>query len=207
MISAGSPGSNCCSEKMSTDTKNKVGISCSRRLPRRFNMADAVSPTGQPYSLERKPHHADKAVRHLRVAVKFCRVRDENTTVIEVDLGNIRENGLRQFFVNRLARGDFRRDARLVEQFVDIGVAIAHRVLRRVALEEDVRIAVGISAPAPCQQVGLIVALLGLLERGGKFRNTDLQVDPDFARHGLDDFGTAWVSAPFGTMKSISNGA
>ena len=46
MISAGSPGSNCCSEKMSTDTKNRVGISCSRRLPRRFNMADAVSPTG-----------------------------------------------------------------------------------------------------------------------------------------------------------------
>ena len=32
MTSAGSPGSNCCSEKISTDTKNSVGMSCSSRL-------------------------------------------------------------------------------------------------------------------------------------------------------------------------------
>ena len=34
MASAGSPGSSCCSPKMIIDTKNSVGISCSRRLPR-----------------------------------------------------------------------------------------------------------------------------------------------------------------------------
>src|SRR5262245_14403045 len=105
MIRAGSPGSSCCSEKMITDTKNKGGISCSRRLPRRFNMANAVSPTGQPCSLERKPDNAHEAVRHLLVAVKFRRVRDENPTVIEIDLGNVLKNGLCQLFIDRLARG------------------------------------------------------------------------------------------------------
>src|SRR5258708_311219 len=35
---AGSPGNKCCSEKIRIETKNSVGISCSRRLPRKFSM-------------------------------------------------------------------------------------------------------------------------------------------------------------------------
>src|SRR6266404_7858119 len=41
ITSAGSPGSNCCSEKIRIDTKNSVGISCRIRLPRKFSMAHA----------------------------------------------------------------------------------------------------------------------------------------------------------------------
>jgi hypothetical protein len=46
ITSAGSPGSNCCSEKISIDTKNSVGISCRRRLARKFSMGHAFSRRG-----------------------------------------------------------------------------------------------------------------------------------------------------------------
>src|SRR6266849_7739494 len=43
ITSAGSPGSNCCSEKIRIDTKNSVGISCRIRLPRKFSIGQFVS--------------------------------------------------------------------------------------------------------------------------------------------------------------------
>src|SRR5947199_9774123 len=42
ITSAGSPGSNCCSEKIRIDTKNSVGISCTRRRARKVSMAEAL---------------------------------------------------------------------------------------------------------------------------------------------------------------------
>src|SRR4051794_4896439 len=38
ITSAGSPGNSCCSEKISTDTKNSVGINCIRRRARKLSM-------------------------------------------------------------------------------------------------------------------------------------------------------------------------
>ena len=114
---------------------------------------------------------------------------DKNAAVIEIDLGDVLKDGLCKLFVDHLARGEIGRDACLVEQLVDFGLAIAHRVLRCVAFEEDVGIAVRIGASAPRQEIGLIVALLGLLERGGKFRDADLHIDFDFAGHRLNHFG------------------
>src|SRR5881392_3039310 len=40
ITSAGSPGSNCCSEKIRIDTKNRVGISWIRRRARNLSMFD-----------------------------------------------------------------------------------------------------------------------------------------------------------------------
>src|SRR5713226_5490261 len=41
---AGSPGRSCCSEKMMTDTKNSVGMSCSSRLPRNVSTTASLVP-------------------------------------------------------------------------------------------------------------------------------------------------------------------
>src|SRR6476661_8700148 len=43
ITSAGSPGSNCCSENIRIDTKNSVGISCRIRLLRKFSIGHAKS--------------------------------------------------------------------------------------------------------------------------------------------------------------------
>src|SRR5258708_18223292 len=51
---AGSPGSRCCSPKMSTDTKNSVGMIAARRFSRK-------SSTGAPASVQLQvlqPNHA-----------------------------------------------------------------------------------------------------------------------------------------------------
>jgi hypothetical protein len=43
MTNAGSPGRRCCSEKIITDTKNKVGMSCNSRLPMNVSIARALA--------------------------------------------------------------------------------------------------------------------------------------------------------------------
>src|SRR3954453_17219512 len=45
ITNAGSPGSNCCSEKIRIDTKNSVGISCTRRRARKVSIAEALPRT------------------------------------------------------------------------------------------------------------------------------------------------------------------
>ena len=51
---------------------------------------------------------------------------------------------------------------------------------------EDVGIAVGIDPPAPGQQVGLVFAGFGLLQRSRKFRDPDLHIEAGFGCHRLD---------------------
>src|SRR6202035_2744407 len=101
MISAGSPGNRCCSEKIRIDTKNNVGISCSRRLPRKFSMGvfRARSP-----SLQLQPDHAHQPVRHLLVAFQLGRVCDQEFAMIEIDDRLVVEHDFREVFVDRLAR-------------------------------------------------------------------------------------------------------
>src|SRR6476620_11721522 len=102
MTSAGSPGSNCCSEKISTETKNSVGISWTTRRARKFSMALSVS-RARPSSLQLQPDHAHKSVRHLPVAIEFGGMRDQDAAVIDVEERLVFHFRLGQFFIDRLA--------------------------------------------------------------------------------------------------------
>src|SRR3954466_10767113 len=110
MTSAGSPGNRCCNEKISTDTKNSVGTSCTRRRARKLSMVHSAprrhceeaqptkqsSPSLRPLdcfaslavrvmaSLKLQPDHADEPVGHLLVAVELGGVRDQDLGVIEI---------------------------------------------------------------------------------------------------------------------------
>src|SRR5262249_46614234 len=81
--------------------------------------------------------HAHQSVRHLLVAIEPLCVSDKDAAVIEINLGNVLENNLCKLFVDRLTRGEICRHARLIEQLVDLGIAIAHRILWGVTFEED----------------------------------------------------------------------
>src|SRR3981189_2724372 len=102
MTSAGSPGNKCCSEKISTDTKNNVGMICRIRLPRKFSMARFVF-RGRPLSLQLKSDHAYQPVRHLDIALKLFGVGDQNLAVEDVEQRFVVENDLGQLFVDRLS--------------------------------------------------------------------------------------------------------
>src|SRR3954464_2694395 len=102
MTSAGSPGSNCCSEKISTDTKNSVGMSWRMRRARKFSMVSSVS-RAQPRSLQFQPDHAHQPVGHLLVAFKLGGVGDQDAAVIDVEQSLFVQLGLRQFLIDRLA--------------------------------------------------------------------------------------------------------
>src|SRR5262245_49733711 len=144
MTSAGSPGRSCCSEKMSTDTKNNVGMSCNSRLPRNVSMAFAAWNLFQLQS-----DHAHETVSHLPITLKLRRVSDQHARVIEVENRRIFLNNLGHLFIDRLALRHVGGNARLVEQIVDFRVAIAGIIQGRLALVEGINVAVGISAAAP----------------------------------------------------------
>src|SRR6266540_1714358 len=70
MISAGSPGRSCCSEKISTDTKKSVGINCSRRLARKVSIASSPLPLvgrGRGWGWLRREHQLPPPRRASRV--------------------------------------------------------------------------------------------------------------------------------------------
>src|SRR3989442_809160 len=100
MTSAGSPGSNCCSEKISTDTKNSVGMSWTTRRARKFSMARSRA---LPCSLQLQPDHAQQSVRHLFVAFELVGVREQESPVIDVEERLLFEHDLGQFLIDRLA--------------------------------------------------------------------------------------------------------
>src|SRR5882757_10718659 len=93
ITSAGSPGNRCCSEKIRIETKNSVGITCSRRRARKFSMVLLVS-RAPPCSFEFQPDHAHQPVGHLPVALELLGVRDQERAVIEVDDGLVVEQDL-----------------------------------------------------------------------------------------------------------------
>src|SRR5690242_6720746 len=102
MTRAGSPGRSCCSEKISTDTKNSVGISWTMRRARKFSIARLVLRR-ETRSLQLQPDHAHQAIRHLLVAFELGGVRDQEPAVIEIDDGQVVERDLGQLLVDRLA--------------------------------------------------------------------------------------------------------
>src|SRR5713101_5174017 len=95
MISAGSPGSKCCSEKIRIDTKNSVGISCRMRLARKFSINQPAPGRSAPHkdagrgirdkrtwpspsSLELQPDHTHQPVRYLLVTFELGSVCDQD---------------------------------------------------------------------------------------------------------------------------------
>ena len=79
------------------------------------------------------------------------------------------------------------------KRLVGFRVGIAAVVLRRLAVQEDVGVAVGIDPAAPADQEGLEFAGLGLLERGRELDDADLQVEARFRRHRLQDLRDSFV--------------
>src|SRR5438445_3625423 len=100
ITSAGSPGSNCCSEKIRTETKNSVGINWTTRRARKFSMARSRV---QQRSLQLQPDHAHQSVRHLLVAFEFGSVRDQDAAVVDVEQRLCLQHDLRQLFIDCLA--------------------------------------------------------------------------------------------------------
>src|SRR4051794_17055479 len=130
ITSAGSPGSNCCSEKISIDTKNSVGTICAMRRARKFSMAWMAS-RAPPRSLELQPDHAHEAVGHLPVALELLRVRDQQRAVVDVDDRQIVEQDSCQLLVDRLALLDIGGRPPFFHELVGLGVRIDSIVLRR----------------------------------------------------------------------------
>src|SRR5690348_5472943 len=129
MISAGSPGSSCCSPKISIDTMISVGMICSSRWTRKEST---------PGLLELEADHAHQTVGHLPVALEPVGVRDQHLRVVEVDdraLGQVLGGDL---LVGLLAVLELRLRARLGVGRVDFLVAIAVGVLRLAADMEGV---------------------------------------------------------------------
>src|SRR5258705_13226350 len=100
MTSAGSPGSNCCSEKIRIETKNSVGINWTTRRARKFSMARSRV---QQRSLQLQPDHAHQPVRHLLVAFELGGVCDQDAAVIDVEERLFLQHDFRQFFLKRLS--------------------------------------------------------------------------------------------------------
>src|SRR3954447_25245338 len=113
MTSAGSPGSNCCSEKIRIETKNSVGINWTTRRARKFSMARSRV---RQRSLQLQPDHAHQPVRHLLVTFELRRMRDQDTAVIDVEQRLLFEHDFRQFFIDRLALRRIGHKTALVER-------------------------------------------------------------------------------------------
>src|SRR5436190_17809069 len=142
MTSAGSPGNSCCSEKISTDTKNSVGISWTMRRARKFSMARSV-PGSRFRSLQLQPDHTHQAVGHLLVAFELGGMRDQDAAMIEVEQGIVLQHALGQLLVDRFALRLVGDEARIGERLVGVGIGPGAVVLRRVLVHEDIGVAVG----------------------------------------------------------------
>src|ERR1700730_12483337 len=169
MMVAGAAGSSGCSEKMITDTKNSVGISCRTRLPRKVSIF-ALPCSGRrsdqrACSLQADPDHPHDAVGNLLVAGQAVGVRDQDAPVIEIDDVVFLEHLARDLLVERLALLEFAGEARLIERRVDVLVAKAADIEGRLAFVKAVNVAVGVDAAGPADLKRLITAGLGLVER------------------------------------------
>src|SRR5215213_5092661 len=100
ITNAGSPGSNCCSEKIRIETKNSVGISWTMRRARKFSM---VRSRAQQRSLQLQPDHPHQPIRHLFVAFELGAVREQESPVVNVEQRLFLQHDFRQLLIDRLA--------------------------------------------------------------------------------------------------------
>src|ERR1051325_4197862 len=150
--SAGSPGRSCCSPKIRIETKNSVGTIRARRCSRYFSIASLRHP--QPL----QPHHS---VGHRAQAGELGAVAPQPMAVEDVTDRAVAVHLLGDLLVELDALRRVEGAARLVDELVDLRVAVARIVERRLAGEVDLQVAVGIGAAAPGEDVGLELALVG----------------------------------------------
>src|SRR5262245_43309834 len=167
MTSAGSPGKRCCSEKIRIDTKNSVGISCAIRRARKLSIS----------SLQLQPDDANQPVRHLPVALEPGGMRNQDLAVIEVENGFVVKLALRQLLVDPLALRAIGCKPRVLERLIGLGIAPNTIILRSTRVQEDIAVAIRIDTPAPGQEVGLVLAGFGLLQRSCKFGDPDFHIE------------------------------
>src|SRR5471030_1918606 len=113
----GSPGSIFCKPKIIIDTRISVGIATSARL------AMIRSMEGLP--LDAHATQTDQPVRIGREALHFLRQRARPRLRVEIDDRIFIGEDLLRGVIDRLAFGYRRFHARIVEQLVDIRIAIA----------------------------------------------------------------------------------
>src|SRR5438874_2470419 len=121
ITSAGSPGSNCWSEKMITDTNSSVGISSRRRRPRNVSTAAVPCPLRKPNarpSFQLQSDHPYQSIRHLRIAFEPGGMSNQRTAMVEVDDGAVAEKDVGDLLVDRLALGRIGYRPRFIEQLV-----------------------------------------------------------------------------------------
>ena len=174
-ILAGSPGSSCCRPKISIDTKTSVGTivasapdeEVEHRSPG-HREAPASAAAGPPRRVtgHLQAGDAQQAVGNVAHAAQLRAVGPEPVAVVEVDDRPLLQDARGDLLVDLLALGRLALRARLLQQRVGLGVAVAGVVERLLAGVEAVEVAVGVGAAAPGEHVGLEVALVGHVERG-----------------------------------------
>src|SRR5262249_8517302 len=139
--------------------------------------------------LEREAHDAHQPVGHLGKAVDAVAERDQDLRMVEVEeaSGGAGQHLGGDLLVHRLSCGGTAGARRLLLEGGDLGIEIAVVVERPLADLGDERVAVGVGAAAPAEQVELVVAFLGLLDRGRELGDADLQLEARLRRHRLHD--------------------
>src|SRR5579883_869359 len=145
--------------------------------------------------LELEVDDAHEAVGIGLEAGELLRIAVNPLAVIEIDDRQIALRDRIDLVIELLARGGIARLARLVQQLVDLGVAVAPVIEVPLAGEEGIEVAVRIDAAAPADLIGFEVALLLAIEGGREFDGLDLDGDAGLLRHRLDDLGHLLVVA------------
>src|ERR1041384_829319 len=126
---AGSPDNNCCSPKISSDTKNNVGTISAIRRSRNV----VINQT----SLQLDPLRADQAVGIGREPGKLRAHAVEIFVVPQIDQRPVGQNALGDFRIMRHSLGGIGGLARRIELAVEIGVAVMPGVEGRRRLAGD----------------------------------------------------------------------
>src|SRR5476649_2273126 len=139
----GSPGSIFCRPKIIIDTRISVGIATSARL------AMIRSMNGLP--LDAHATQTDQPVRIGREALHFLRQRIRPRLRVQIDDRVFTGEDLLRGVVDRLAFRDRRFYASIVEQLVDIRVAITPVVQITLTGHELMQVAIGVRAARPAE--------------------------------------------------------
>ena len=114
--------------------------------------------------VELQARHAQQSVRDFLHAGEFGRIRPEPVTMKEIDNRAFLVQYGRNFFIALESIGGIQAGARLVEQRIRLGLAIPGVIQGLLAGSETIDIAVRISTPAPGENVGFKVTLIGKIQ-------------------------------------------
>src|SRR5437870_777490 len=132
--------------------------------------------------LPARPLDADQPVRDGRVARQALRECDDVVLEVEVDDVPAGEDLIHRLAVEGGALGDVADLARLVQERVHLLVADEGLVEAPATGVELVDVVVGVDAPAPADEEGLMLAVLVVLQRGGELLGRQRDGESGFAR-------------------------